>query len=148
MRETLNEALKVAMKAGDKQRVSTIRMITSAIKDRDIAARTGTSTVGDAEILDLCAKLIKSREESARLYDEGGRPELAENERAEITIIREFMPRQMDEAEVATAIGSIVAEIGASGIRDMGKVMAALKERYSGRMDFGKAGAAVKAALG
>lgn len=149
MRQRLNDDLKTAMKAGDKARVSTLRMITSAIKDKDIAARGGASagTISDAEITDLMGKLIKSREESARLYDEGGRPELAANERAEIAIIRGYLPAQMEPAEVEAAVRAVVAEVGATSVKDMGKVMAALKERFAGQMDMGKAGGVVKAVL-
>lgn len=148
MREELNAAVKAAMKAGDKARLSTLRMIGSAIKDKDIAGRTsGAEQVSDGEIAELLAKMVKSREDSAKLYDEGGRPELAEKERAEIAVIREFMPRQMDEAEAEAAIAALVAEIGAAGPKDMGRVMAALKERFAGKMDFSKASGLVKAAL-
>ncbi|MEJ1160408.1 GatB/YqeY domain-containing protein [Prosthecomicrobium sp. N25] len=149
MRQRLNDDLKAAMKAGDKAKVSTLRMITSAVKDKDIASRGGAAagTIPDAEIVELMTKLIKSREESARLYDEGGRPELAAAERAEIAIIRDYLPRQMDPAEVDAAVRAIVTEVGAASVKDMGKVMSALKERYAGRMDMGKAGAVVKAVL-
>nr|WP_228259577.1 GatB/YqeY domain-containing protein [Siculibacillus lacustris] len=148
MRDELNAAVKVAMKAGEKARLSTLRMIGAAIKDKDIAGRTGGAEhISDAEIAELLAKLVKSREDSARLYDEGGRPELAAKEREEIAVIREFMPRQMDEAEAAAAIAALVGELGAAGPKDMGRVMAALKERFAGRMDFGKASGLVKAAL-
>lgn len=149
MRDELNAAVKTAMKAGDKARLSVLRMITSAIKDKDIAARTdGTGEgVSAAAIAELLAKLVKSREDSAKLYDEGGRPELAAKERAEIEVIREYMPKQMDEAEAKAAIVALVAELGAAGPKDMGRVMAALKERFSGQMDFGKASGLVKAAL-
>lgn len=148
MREKLNAEVKAAMKAGEKARLSTLRMIGSAIKDKDIAGRTaGKDHIGDDEIAELLAKLVKSREDSAKLYDEGGRPELAEKERAEIAVIREFMPRQMDEAEAKAAIAALVAELGAAGPKDMGRVMAALKERFTGKMDFSKASALVKGAL-
>lgn len=149
MRETLNDDLKAAMKAGDKRRVSTLRMIAAAIKDKDIAARGGAADgrIGDAEILELMGKLIKSREDSARLYDEGGRPELAENERAEIALIRAYLPAQMEPAEVEAAVRALAAELGAAGMKDMGRVMAALKERFAGRIDMGRAGAVVKAVL-
>lgn len=148
MREKLNAEVKAAMKAGEKARLSTLRMIGSAIKDKDIAGRTtGKDHIGDDEIAELLAKLVKSREDSAKLYDEGGRPELAEKERAEIAVIREFMPRQMDEAEAKAAIAALVAELGATGPKDMGRVMAALKERFTGKMDFSKASALVKGAL-
>jgi uncharacterized protein YqeY len=148
MREELNAAVKTAMKAGDKARLSALRMITSAIKDKDIAGRTsGVEQISDGEIVELMAKLVKSREDSAKLYDEGGRPELAAKEREEIAVIREFMPRQMDETEAKAAIAALVAEIGAAGPKDMGRVMAALKERFTGKMDFSKASGLVKAAL-
>lgn len=149
MREELNAAVKTAMKAGEKARLSTLRMMTSAIKDKDIAARTGEATGGisDAEIAELFAKLVKSREDSAKLYDEGNRPELAAKEREEIAVIREFMPKQMDEAEAKAAVAALVAELGAAGPKDMGRVMAALKERFTGKMDFSKASGLVKAAL-
>ena len=149
MREDLNAAVKAAMKAGDKDRLSTLRMMTAALKDKDIAARVDGKGEGisDAEATELFAKMVKSREDSAKLYDEGGRPELAAKERAEIAIIRDFMPRQMDEAEAKAAVAALVAELGAAGPKDMGRVMAALKERFAGKMDFSKASGLVKAAL-
>lgn len=148
VRESLTDAMKAAMKGGDKDRLSTIRMINAAIKDKDIAGRTGgTDKIGEGEIIELLAKMVKSREESVKLYEEGGRPELAANERAEIAVIREFMPEQMDPAATEAAVKEMVAELGAAGMKDMGRVIAALKERYSGRMDFGKASGLVKAAL-
>jgi uncharacterized protein YqeY len=149
LRATLNDAMKEAMKAKDAKRLATVRLVLAALKDRDIAARSETSRelLGDDEILTLLAKMIKQREESATAYDAGGRPELAAGEREEIAIIRGFMPKQMDEAEAAAAIKAVIAELGASSIKDMGKVMAALKERYAGQMDFGRASAATKAAL-
>jgi uncharacterized protein YqeY len=149
LRIQLNDAMKEAMKAKDAKRLATVRMILAALKDRDIAARTETSKdlVGDDDILTLLAKMIKQREESAAVYRQGGRPELAENEEAEIAVIRTFMPKQMDEAEARAAIQAVIAEVGASSIKDMGKVMGALKERYAGQMDFGKASAAIKEAL-
>ena len=150
LRDQLMNSVKEAMKAREQKRLGTLRLIQSAIKDRDIAARTEDSREGipDAEILALFGKLIKSREDSVALYDQGGRPELAEAERAEIAILREFMPRQLDETETKAAVAAIVAETGAASLKDMGKVMAALKERYTGTMDFGKAGVLVKARLG
>jgi uncharacterized protein YqeY len=142
--------MKEAMKAKDAKRLATVRLVLAALKDRDIAARSETSRelLGDDEILGLMAKMIKQREESAAAYDAGKRPELAAGEREEIAIIRSFMPKQMDEAETDAAIKAVIAEVGASSIKDMGKVMATLKERYAGRMDFSKASAAAKAALG
>lgn len=149
LRAELTDAMKQAMKAKDAKRLATVRLVLAALKDRDIAARSETNRelLGDDEILTLMAKMIKQREESAAAYDAGARPELAAGEREEIAVIRTFMPRQMDEAETAAAIKAVMDELGASSIKDMGKVMAVLKERYAGRMDFGKASAAAKAAL-
>jgi uncharacterized protein YqeY len=146
LRERLNDQMKEAMKAKDTRRLSTLRMVLAALKDRDIAARTETSRelLGDDEILLLLAKMIKQREESAAAYDAGKRPELAAGEREEIEIIRSFMPKQMSPEETKAAAQSVVAEVGASAMKDMGKVMAAMKERYAGRMDFAKASAVVK----
>ena len=148
MRETINAALKEATKARDARRVSTLRLVSAAFKDRDIAARTaGAELATDAELLELLAKMIKQREESEKIYAEAGRAELAEQESSEVAIIREFLPRQLSDADMAEAIDKSIAETGASGMRDMGKVMGALKGRYAGQMDFGKASAAVKAKL-
>ncbi len=148
VREALTEAMKAAMKAQDKERLSTIRLVNAAIKDKDIAGRDkGVDKIAEPEIIDLLAKMVKSREESVRLYEEGGRPELAAAERAEIAVIREFMPTQMDAAETEAAVRAVAGELGAAGMKDMGRVIAALKERYAGRMDFGKASAVVKAVL-
>jgi uncharacterized protein YqeY len=146
LRERLNDQMKEAMKAKDTRRLSTLRMVLAALKDRDIAARTETSRelLGDDEILQLLAKMIKQREESAAAYEAGKRPELAAGEREEIEIIRSFMPKQMSPEETKAAAQSVVAEVGASAMKDMGKVMAAMKERYAGRMDFAKASAVVK----
>jgi uncharacterized protein YqeY len=146
LRARLNDAMKEAMKAKDAKRLATLRMVLAALKDRDIAARSETSRdlLGDDEILSLLAKMIKQREESAAAFDAGNRPELAAGERDEIAVIRSFMPAQMDEAETHAAIKGVIAELGATSIKDMGKVMAALKERYAGRMDFSKASAATK----
>jgi uncharacterized protein YqeY len=149
MRETINAALKEAMKAQDKRRISTLRLISAAIKDRDIAARgMGKGAASDAELLDLLAKMIKQREESEKIYAEAGRAELAQQEAEEIAIIREYLPKQLSEAETEKAIAATIAETGAASVKDMGKVMAALKSRYAGQMDFGKAGQLVKAKLG
>lgn len=150
LRDQLMTAVKDAMKAHDQKRLGTLRLVQAGIKDKDIANRTEDSREGisDDEILALFGKLIKSREDSIALYEQGGRPELAAAERAEIAIIREFMPRQLDEAETKAAIAAIIAETGATSLKDMGKVMAALKERYTGTMDFGKAGALIKPLLG
>ena len=149
LREQLNDAMKEAMRAKDAKRLATVRLVLAALKDRDIAARSETSRdlLGDDEILGLLAKMIKQREDSALAFDAGNRPELAAGEREEIVIIRSFMPAQMDEAAASAAIAKVIAELGAASIKDMGKVMTALKERYAGQMDFGKASAATKAAL-
>jgi len=149
MRETINAALRQATKAQDKRRISTLRLISAAIKDRDIAARgQGTGQATDAELLDLLAKMIKQREESQRIYADAGRAELAQQEAEEIVIICEYLPKQLSDAEMQKAVADAIAESGASSIRDMGKVMGALKSKYAGQMDFGKAGAVVKAKLG
>jgi uncharacterized protein YqeY len=149
LREQINDAVKEAMKAKDAKRLGTLRLINAAIKDRDIAARTADSRdlLGDDEILGLLAKMIKQREDSVAAFDAGNRPEMAQAERDEIALIREFMPKQMSPEETRAAVTSVIAEIGAASIKDMGKVMSALKERYAGQMDFGKAGGAVKEAL-
>jgi uncharacterized protein len=149
LRQKLNDAMKEAMKAKDTKRLSTLRLVLAALKDRDIAARTETSRelLGDDEILSLLAKMIKQREESATAYDAGNRPELAAGEREEIAIIRGFMPAQMDEAAMKQAAQAVIAELGAGSIKDMGKVMAALKERFAGQMDFARASALVKETL-
>ncbi|SIQ24766.1 hypothetical protein SAMN05880582_1011235 [Rhizobium sp. RU20A] len=145
MRDEFATVLKDAMKAKDTRRISTIRLIQTAIKDRDIANRgTGKDPVNNDEIMQILAKMIKQREESARIYDEGGRPELAQQEREEIVIISSFLPAQLSEAEVRALCEGVIAEIGAQGLRDMGKVMAVLKERYPGQMDFAKASAIIK----
>jgi uncharacterized protein YqeY len=149
LRAQLTDAMKEAMKAKDTKRLATVRLILAALKDRDIAARSETNKdlVGDDDILTLLAKMIKQREESATAFDAGNRPELAANERDEIAVIRTFMPAQMDEAAMKTAVAKVIAESGAASIKDMGKVMALLKERYAGQMDFSKASAATKDAL-
>lgn len=149
LRDRFTDALKDAMKARDQKRVSTLRMVLAALKERDIAQRTEQSReeVPDEEILSLLAKMIKQREESAAAFESGGRPELAAAEREEIAIIREFQPRQMTAEETTAAARATVKELGASSLKDMGRVMAALKERYAGQMDFGRAGGAVKELL-
>ena len=149
MRETITAALKHATKAQDKRRISTLRLVSAAIKDRDIAARTaGKGEATDAELLDLLAKMIKQREESEKIYADAGRAELAQQEGEEIVIIREFLPKQLSDRDMAKAIADAVAKVGAASIKDMGKVMAELKARYAGQMDFAKASAAVKTKLG
>ncbi|GLR80630.1 GatB/YqeY domain-containing protein [Azospirillum oryzae] len=149
LRTQFNDSLKDAMRAKDQRAVSTIRMILAGLKDRDIAARTRgvTDGIDEAEILSLLQALVKQRNESAVLYDQGGRPELAQQEREEIAVIERFLPKQMSEEESAAAIDAIVAELGAASIKDMGKVMAELKARHAGQMDFAKAGGLVKARL-
>jgi uncharacterized protein len=148
MRDTITAALKAATLAQDKRRTGTLRLIMAAIKDRDIVARTaGAGTASDVELIDLLAKMVKQRLESAKIYEDNGRPELAAQEREEIAIIEEYLPKQLSEDEAKAAIAAIVVETGASGIRDMNKVMSELKARYAGQMDFSKASAAVKAAL-
>ena len=149
LRAQLTDAMKEAMKAKDTKRLATVRLILAALKDRDIAARSETNKdlVGDDDILTLLAKMIKQREESATAFDAGNRPELAANERDEIAVIRTFMPAQMDEAAMKAAVAKVIAETGAASIKDMGKVMALLKERFAGQMDFSKASAATKDAL-
>ena len=150
LREEFNTAMKDAMKAREQKRLGAIRLILATLKDRDIANRSEDSREGisDEEILGMLAKMIKSREDSIALYVQGNRPELAQAERDEIAVIREFMPKQMDEAELKAAVTAVIADTGANSLKDMGKVMGALKERYAGQMDFAKAGAAVKAQLG
>ena len=147
LREEFTSQLKMAMKGGDKRRVETIRMITAALKDKDIEARVSGKDVGEDEILALLQKLVKSRQESLEIYQQNARPELAEKEAEEIAIISSFLPQPMSDEEVAAAIKAAIAETGAASIKDMGKVIAALKAQYAGKMDFGKASGLVKAAL-
>ena len=147
MREALNNELKSAMKAGDKRRVQTIRLINAALKDRDIEARGLGKSIGEHDILSLLQKMIKSRQESIDIYERAGRQELAQIEADEVAIIEEFLPQQMSEAEVVAAIEAAILETNASSIKDMGKVVAALKANNAGRMDFTKASAIVKAKL-
>jgi uncharacterized protein YqeY len=149
MRETITAALQAATKARDARRVSTLRLMSAAIKDRDIAARTaGKERASDAELLELLAKMIKQREESEKIYAEAGRAELAKQESEEIAIIREFLPKQLSEQDMETAIAEAMTKVSAASVKDMGKVMAELKARYAGQMDFAKASALVKAKLG
>ena len=149
MREAINEALRAAMKSRDPGRVSALRMISAAFKDRDILARgQGAATATDDELTATLARMIRQREESAAAYDGGGRPELAAKERAEIEVIRGFMPKQMSEEEAEAAVAAAIASTGAANVKDMGKVMAALKQSHAGKMDFSKASALVKALLG
>jgi hypothetical protein len=149
MREALTDALKTAMKAKDQRRISTIRLILAAIKDRDIAARSEDRCEGasDDEILAVLQKMVRQREESAKTYEEAGRLDLSEQELAEIEVIRAFMPRQLSGDEIRDVCGTVVSEIGASGIKDMGKCMGTLKSRYAGQMDFSQASQIVKEML-
>ena len=149
LREQFNDSLKEAMKAKDQKRVGTLRLVLAALKERDIANRSEESRAGisDDDILGLLAKMIKQREDSITAYEAGGRPELAKAEAAEIDIIRGYMPKQMSADDMKAAIARVIAETGAAQMKDMGKVMGALKERFAGQMDFGKASAAVKEAL-
>ena len=150
MHERFNEALKVAIKSQDKVRISTLRLINAAIKDRDIADRTDNGDAGVSEdvVLEILAKMIKQRQESLSAYEEAGRLDLADQERSEIVIIQEFMPRQLEDDEIVAAVDTALAEVGAETLKDMGKVMGILKQKYTGQMDFGKAGARVKEKLG
>lgn len=149
IKDRLAADLKDAVKGGDGVRASTIRLILAALKDREIAARSidNVDPISEAEILALLARMVGQREESARTYEEAGRLELAARERDEIKVIRSYLPRPMTEAEVEAAIRCAIATVGATSIRDMGRIMAHLKAKHSGRMDFAKAGAAVKSAL-
>ena len=146
MRDILNKSLKDAMKARDEQKISTIRLINAAIKDRDIAVRSEDNVdgVSNEEILSILSRMIKQRQESAKLYEEAGRLELAQQEFSEIKIIETFLPRQLDNTETEEIVKNAISELKASSLRDMGKVMNVLKESYSGKMDFGKAGAIAK----
>ncbi len=151
MRHRISTALKDAMKSKEADRLSTLRLINAAIKDRDIALRgtdAETDGVSDGDILGILGKMVKQRQESARAYEEGGRLELAAKELSEIRIIEDFLPRQLSEAETAAAVDKAIATVGAESLRDMGKVMADLKGAYAGQMDFGKVGPMVKSRLG
>ena len=151
MRTRVGTALKQAMKAKDAERLSTLRLINAAIKDRDIALR-GTEDeaagCGDTDVLAILGRMVKQRHESARAYEEGGRLELAEKELEEIKVIEDFLPKQLNENEAAAAVDAAISEVGAASIRDMGKVMGILKGKYTGQMDFGKVGPLVKERLG
>ncbi len=148
LRDNINNALKDAMKAGDAPRVSTLRMVNSTLKNADIEARgQGKPPLSDEDALGVLQKMIKQRHELVELYEKGGRPELAAQERAEITVIEGYLPRQMTDQEIHDTIGALIKETGATAMKDMGKVMASLKERYTGKLDFGKASGAVKKLL-
>ena len=151
LRETISTAVKDAMKAGDKKKLSTLRLMSAAIKDKDINSRTdGHDSVltADSSLIELFAKMVKQRQESTAAFDQGGRPELAQNERDEIAIIQSYMPKQMLEDEAKAAVAGIIKAVGATSVKDMGKVMAELKLKFAGQMDMAKAGAIVKGLLG
>lgn len=150
LRQRLNDDLKAAMKSRDQRATSTLRLILAALKDRDIAARERgiTNGVDEPEIIDLMQKMVRQRQESIAMYQKAARQELVDQEQGEIVIIERYLPKKMSEGETNAAIAAVVEELGASSIKDMGRVMAALKERYAGRMDFGKVGAQVKQKLG
>ena len=148
LRDNINNAMKDAMKARDERRVSTLRMMNAAIKNADIEARgQGKEPLNEADLMSLFQKMIKKRQESADLYDKGARPELAAAERGEIEIITAYLPKQMSDAEAGSAISSLLQEINAETMKDMGRAMAALKERFAGKMDFGKASGKIKELL-
>jgi hypothetical protein len=148
LRENINNAMKEAMKARDERRVGTLRMMNAAIKNADIAARgEGKEPLNEADLMSLFQKMIKQRQESAELYDKGARPELADAERAEIKIITGYLPQQMSDVEAGSAISAVLKEINAETMKDMGRAMAALKERFAGKMDFGKASGKIKELL-
>ena len=150
MREAFTERLKAAMRAKDTRTLSTVRLVLTALKERDVAARTAGNPEGiaDSEILRMLQGMVKQRRESIALYRQGNRPELAEQEEAEIAVIESFLPRQMSEDEIAAAAKAAIADTAAAGPKDMGRVMAALRERHTGTLDMAKAGAAVKQLLG
>lgn len=149
LRTRLSEALKDSLRAKNERLTGTVRLIISALKDRDIAARPkGIAAIPDDEILQMMNSMIKQRRESIEMFQKGNRPELAQQEQEEIYIILSFMPKQMDDAEVAAAVKDAVAQTGAASVKDMGKVMAVLKEKYAGRMDFSRVSGAVKQVLG
>ena len=147
MRDRIMQAVKDAMKGGDKARLSTLRMVQAKIKDADIAARPSRDKITEPEIIDLLAKMVKQRRESIELYRQGGRQELVDQETAEIAVIEGFMPKQLGEAEISAAIAALIKETGAASVKDMGRVMANLKEKFAGQMDFAKASAMVKVLL-
>ena len=151
LRDDINAAVKEAMKAGDKKRLSTLRLMTAAIKDKDINSRTeghDSALTPDSGLVDLFAKMVKQRQESAAVYLQGGRPELAQNEKDEIEVIQAFMPKQLSEDEAKAAVAVVIQAVGAASVKDMGKVMAELKARHAGQMDFARAGTIVKTLLG
>ena len=151
LRETISAAIKEAMKAGDKKKLSTLRLMSSAIKDKDINSRTDghdSTLTPDTGLVELFAKMVKQRQESATAFAQGGRPEMAQNERDEITVIQSYMPKQLSEYESRAVVAEVIKAVGAGSVKDMGKVMAELKLKFAGQMDMAKAGAIVKALLG
>ena len=149
LRNALSESLKEAMRSQDKIAISTLRLVLAALKDRDIAARAygNSNDLGDVEILSMLETMVKQRRESIEMYETGGRQELAQQERDEIAIIKRFMPKQLNDGEIETAVMTAIAEVGANSLKQMGKVMANLRQNYAGQMDFGKAGAIAKQKL-
>jgi uncharacterized protein YqeY len=147
LRNNINESVKAAMKAQDKPRLGTLRLMNAAIKNADIEAERAGKSLAEDDLLGLLQKMIKQRQESVDIYEKGGRKELADQERGEIEVIKGFLPQQMSEAEAKAAIAAVIKDTGAAGMKDMGKVMAALKERHAGTMDFGKASGLVKGLL-
>lgn len=147
MRARINDDVKAAMKAGDKARLATLRLVTAAIKDRELGVGAAPVEVGDAEVVAILQKMVKQRRESIATYEKAGRTDLADQEKAEIAILESYLPQQMDEAATRAAVSAVVAELGAAGPKDMGRVMGALKARYAGQMDFGKASALLKELL-
>lgn len=148
MRARINQDVKNAMKAGDKARLGTLRLLTAAIKDREIGVGGAAPVeVGDAEVVAVLQKMVKQRRESVATYEKAGRTDLADQEKAEIAVLEEYLPKQLDEAGVTAAVSALIAELGAAGPKDMGRVMGALKERFAGQMDFGRASGVVKELL-
>ncbi len=151
LRDDISAAVKEAMKAGDKKRLGTLRLMQAAIKDKDITARTDghdSALTADSGLQDLFAKMVKQRQDSVAAYEQGGRPELAQSERDEIAVIQSFMPKQLTDEEAKAAVASVIGAVGATSVKDMGKVMAELKARYAGQLDMAKAGGIVKSLLG
>ena len=151
MRDRISEAMKTAMKAGEKERLGTLRLVLAALKDRELGIGTGgqgaPGPVSEADAVQVLQKMVKQRRDSIETYNSGGRPELAAKEAAEIRVIEEFLPSQMSEVDAKAAIAALIKEVGAAGPKDMGKVMGALKQKYAGQMDFGKASGLVKELL-
>jgi uncharacterized protein len=151
LREKLTADMKEAMKSGDKRKLATIRLMNAAIKDKDINARTeghDSEKLPDSTLLELFAKMVKQRQDSIAAFEQGGRAELAQNEREEMEVIQSYMPKQLSDVETKDAVAGIIAAVGATSVKDMGKVMAELKAKYSGQMDMAKAGGIVKSLLG